>query len=92
MTPDRTDANPDENAEHGVLDEIGNLDTASITILGGHIAQVNVDLPVATDDDDLDDDEIETRPPRRGRLIGRPRRPARPPPPRRRDRRDEIVH
>ena len=59
MTPDRTDANPDENAEHGVLDEIGNLDTASITILGGHIAQVNVDLPVATDDDDLDDDVIE---------------------------------
>ncbi|WP_295855565.1 MinD/ParA family protein [uncultured Microbacterium sp.] len=59
MTPDRTDANPDENAEHGVLDEIGNLDTASITILGGHIAQVNVDLPAATDDDDLDDDVIE---------------------------------
>ncbi|SDO60293.1 MinD-like ATPase involved in chromosome partitioning or flagellar assembly [Microbacterium sp. ru370.1] len=59
MTPDRTDANPDENAEHGVLDESGNLDTASITILGGHIAQVNVDLPVAGDDDDLDDDVIE---------------------------------
>ncbi|WP_285137937.1 hypothetical protein [Microbacterium sp. lyk4-40-TSB-66] len=58
MTPDRTDANPDENAEHGVLDESGNLDTASITILGGHIAQVNVDLPVAGDDD-LDDDVIE---------------------------------
>ena len=59
MTPDRTDANPDENAEHGVLEESGNLDTASITILGGHIAQVNVDLPVASDDDDLDDDVIE---------------------------------
>lgn len=59
MTPDRTDANPDENAEHGVLDESGNLDTASITILGGHIAQVNVDLPVTSDDDDLDDDVIE---------------------------------
>jgi len=58
VTPDRTDANPEENAEHGVLDEIGNLDTASITILGGHIAQVNVDLPVVTDDD-LDDDVIE---------------------------------
>ena len=58
MTPDRTDANPDENAEHGVLEESGNLDTASITILGGHIAQVNVDLPVASDDD-LDDDVIE---------------------------------
>jgi MinD-like ATPase involved in chromosome partitioning or flagellar assembly len=59
VTPDRTDANPDENAEHGVLDESGNLDTASITILGGHIAQVSVDLPVAGDDDDLDDDVIE---------------------------------
>jgi MinD-like ATPase involved in chromosome partitioning or flagellar assembly len=58
VTPDRTDANPDENAEHGVLDESGNLDTASITILGGHIAQVNVDLPVASDDD-TDDDVIE---------------------------------
>ncbi|SDC37669.1 MinD/ParA family protein [Microbacterium enclense] len=58
MTPDRTDANPDENAEHGVLDESGNLDTASITILGGHIAQVNVDLPMAADDD-VDDDVIE---------------------------------
>lgn len=58
MTPDRTDANPDENAEHGVLEESGNLDTASITILGGHIAQVNVDLLVAGDDD-LDDDVID---------------------------------
>ncbi|MDQ1083612.1 MULTISPECIES: MinD/ParA family protein [Microbacterium] len=58
MTPDRTDANHDEDAEHGVLDESGNLDTASITILGGHIAQVNVDLPVTTDDD-VDDDVIE---------------------------------
>ncbi|MEV7758894.1 MinD/ParA family protein [Microbacterium sp. NPDC089180] len=59
MTPDRTDANPDENAEHGVLDESGNLDTASITILGGYTAQVSVDLPATGDDDDLDDDVIE---------------------------------
>lgn len=59
MTPDRTDANHDESAEHGVLDDGGNLDTASITILGGHIAQVSVDLPMAADDDDLDDDVIE---------------------------------
>jgi len=59
VTPDRTDANPDENAEHGVLDESGNLDTASITILGGHIAQVSVDLPVASRDDDIDDDVVE---------------------------------
>ena len=59
MTPDRIDANPDENAEHGVLDESGNLDTASITILGGHIAQVSVDLPVSSHDDDIDDDVVE---------------------------------
>ncbi|BAJ73086.1 ATPase [Microbacterium testaceum StLB037] len=59
MTPDRIDANPDENAEHGVLDESGNLDTASITILGGHIAQVSVDLPVTSHDDDIDDDVVE---------------------------------
>ncbi len=59
MTPDRTDATPDDGAEHGVLDESGNLDTASITILGGHIAQVSVDLPVTSDDDDIDDDVIE---------------------------------
>ncbi|WP_243392989.1 MinD/ParA family protein [Microbacterium testaceum] len=59
MTPDRTDATPDDGAEHGVLDESGNLDTASITILGGHIAQVSVDLPVTSGDDDIDDDVIE---------------------------------
>jgi MinD-like ATPase involved in chromosome partitioning or flagellar assembly len=59
VTPDRTDATPDDGAEHGVLDESGNLDTASITILGGHIAQVSVDLPVTSDDDDIDDDVIE---------------------------------
>jgi len=59
VTPDRIDANPDENAEHGVLDESGNLDTASITILGGHIAQVSVDLPVTSHDDDIDDDVVE---------------------------------
>lgn len=59
MTPDRIDANPDENAEHGILDESGNLDTASITILNGHIAQVSVDLPPVSDDDDLDDDVVE---------------------------------
>jgi len=59
VTPDRIDANPDENAEHGVLDESGNLDTASITILGGHVAQVSVDLPAVAHDDDIDDDVVE---------------------------------
>ncbi|MDQ1122538.1 nucleotide-binding protein [Microbacterium trichothecenolyticum] len=59
MTPDRIDANPDENAEHGILDESGNLDTASITILSGHIAQVSVGLPPVSDEDDLDDDVVE---------------------------------
>ncbi|MDI9892905.1 nucleotide-binding protein [Microbacterium sp. IEGM 1404] len=58
MTPDRTDETPDDGAEHGVLDDSGNLDTTSISILGEHIAQVNVDLPVS-DDDDVDDDVVE---------------------------------
>ncbi|MFS0793586.1 MinD/ParA family protein [Microbacterium sp. 1P10AE] len=58
MTPDRTDETPDDGAEHGVLDDSGSLDTSSIHILGGHIAQVSVDLPVS-DDDDVDDDVVE---------------------------------
>ncbi|MFZ8757692.1 MinD/ParA family protein [Microbacterium sp. HMH0099] len=58
MTPDRLDETPEENAEHGVLDDSGTLDTASISILGGHIAQVNVSLP-STVDDDRDDDVVE---------------------------------
>ena len=92
MTPDRTDANPDENAEHGVLDEIGNLDTASITILGGHIAQVNVDLPVATDDDDLDDDVIEDEIPLDEADLAALDAPRVPSAAFADDRRDEIVH
>jgi len=58
VTPDRLDETPEENAEHGVLDDSGTLDTASISILGGHIAQVNVSLP-STVDDDRDDDVVE---------------------------------
>ncbi|MFJ4158371.1 MinD/ParA family protein [Microbacterium testaceum] len=92
MTPDRTDANPDENAEHGVLDEIGNLDTASITILGGHIAQVNVDLPAATDDDDLDDDVIEDEIPLDEADLAALDAPRVPSAASADDRRDEIVH
>ncbi|WP_313957549.1 MinD/ParA family protein [Microbacterium sp. BH-3-3-3] len=92
MTPDRTDANPDENAEHGVLDEIGNLDTASITILGGHIAQVSVDLPVATDDDDLDDDVIEDEIPLDEADLAALDAPRVPSAASADDRRDEIVH
>lgn len=93
MTPDRTDANPDENAEHGVLEESGNLDTASITILGGHIAQVNVDLPVASDDDDLDDDVIEDEIPLDEAdlaALDAPRTPSAAPADT--DARDDIVH
>lgn len=58
MTPDRLDETPEENAEHGVLDDSGTLDTASISILGGHIAQVSVSLP-PSDDEDRDDDVVE---------------------------------
>jgi MinD-like ATPase involved in chromosome partitioning or flagellar assembly len=58
VTPDRTDETPDDGAEHGVLDDSGSLDTSSIHILGGHMAQVSVDLPVS-DVDDVDDDVVE---------------------------------
>jgi MinD-like ATPase involved in chromosome partitioning or flagellar assembly len=58
VTPDRTDETPDDGAEHGVLDDSGSLETSSISILGGHIAQVNVDMPVS-DEDDVDDDVVE---------------------------------
>jgi len=59
VTPDRNEEAPDENVEHGVLDDIGTLDTASIGILGGQTAQVSVSLPPSSDDDDVDDDVIE---------------------------------
>ena len=61
MTPDRTDQpTPDdaENVEFGVLAATGSIDTAGIGILGGPTAQVNVSLPVGSDDDDDIDDDI----------------------------------
>ena len=60
MTPDRTDQpTPDdaENVEFGVLAATGSINTAGIGILGGPTAQVNVSLPVGSDDD-IDDDIV----------------------------------
>lgn len=57
MTPDRTDHTPDD-AENGVLSDSGSLDTSGIGILGGGTAQVNVELPSETDDDDFVEDEV----------------------------------
>ena len=61
MTPDRTDQpTPDDaqDADFGVLAATGSIDTAGIGILGGRTAQVNVSLPVGSDDDDVDDDIV----------------------------------
>lgn len=58
MTPDRPDHTPDE-AENGVLSETGSIDTTGLGILGGGTAQVNVELPTASEDDDLDDEVID---------------------------------
>lgn len=57
MTPDRPEHTPDD-AENGVLSDSGSLDTSGIGILGGATAQVNVELPSETDDDDLVEDDI----------------------------------
>ncbi|WP_214466771.1 MinD/ParA family ATP-binding protein [Microbacterium flavescens] len=57
MTPDRPDHTPDES-EHGVLSDTGSIETAGFGILGGSTAQVNVELPSASDDDLVDDDVI----------------------------------
>ena len=57
MTPDRPDHTPDES-EHGVLSGTGSIETAGFGILGGSTAQVNVELPSASDDDLVDDDVI----------------------------------
>ncbi|CAN7256380.1 MinD/ParA family protein [Microbacterium sp. LjRoot45] len=52
MTPERKDETPDE-LENGVL-TAGSIDTAGIGLIGGSTAQVDVDLPSLTaDEDDL---------------------------------------
>lgn len=59
MTPDRPEHTPeDEETENGVLSDTGSLDTTGIGILGGATAQVSVDLPAESEDDDLDDDVV----------------------------------
>ncbi|WP_125132334.1 MinD/ParA family protein [Microbacterium sp. 10M-3C3] len=57
MTPDRHDENSDEPAEHGLLADTTNVDTAGIGILGARTARVELHLP-ANDDEDLAEDEV----------------------------------
>ncbi len=58
MTPERNDQSPDD-LDNGVL-TTGSIDTAGIGLVGGPTAQVDVDLPPLSDEDDdlLPDDEI----------------------------------
>ena len=57
MTPDRQDQNPDD-AENGVLADTGSINTTGFDILGGSTEQVEVTFPIASEDDDLDDDVV----------------------------------
>jgi MinD-like ATPase involved in chromosome partitioning or flagellar assembly len=57
LTPDHTDLTP-ENIDLGVLSDAANPDTAVLGILGGATAQVSVSLPLADEDDLLDDDVV----------------------------------
>lgn len=58
MTPDPNDKTPDD-LDNGVLTS-GSVDTAGIGLAGAPTAQVDVNLPVLSDDDDdfLADDEV----------------------------------
>lgn len=58
MTPERNEKTPDD-IDNGVL-TTGSIDTAGIGLVGGTTAQVDVDLPALSDDDDFigDDDVI----------------------------------
>ena len=57
MTPERQDQNPDD-AENGVLADTGSINTTGFDILGGSTEQVEVTFPIASEDDDLDDDVV----------------------------------
>ncbi len=58
MTPERNENTPDD-IDNGVL-TTGSIDTAGIGLVGGSTAQVDVNLPTLSDDDDFigDDDVI----------------------------------
>lgn len=58
MTPDRTEHTPDDDHENGVLSHTESIDTSGLGILGGATAQVSVELPVHSDDDDFVDDDV----------------------------------
>jgi MinD-like ATPase involved in chromosome partitioning or flagellar assembly len=58
VTLDRDDENPPEHAEHGVLSDVGSVDTASIGLLGSGTAQFRVTLSTGSEDDLDDDDDV----------------------------------
>ena len=60
MTPPATSGseNGSDDVDLGVLETTGGIDTTRIGIVDGATAQVDVTLPTATADDDLDDDVV----------------------------------
>ncbi|APZ34729.1 ATPase [Microbacterium aurum] len=60
MTPPATSGseNGSDDVDLGVLETTGGIDTTRIGIVDGATAQVDVTLPTATDEDDLDDDVV----------------------------------
>ena len=60
MTPPATSGseNGSDDVDLGVLETTGGIDTTRIGIVDGVTAQVDVRLPTATDEDDLDDDVV----------------------------------
>jgi MinD-like ATPase involved in chromosome partitioning or flagellar assembly len=60
VTPPATSGseNGSDDVDLGVLETTGGIDTTRIGIVDGATAQVDVTLPTATDEDDLDDDVV----------------------------------
>ncbi len=59
MTPDRHDENSDDQAEHGLLADTTNVDTAGIGILGARTAHVSLTLPAEAEDERVHDEAVD---------------------------------
>jgi MinD-like ATPase involved in chromosome partitioning or flagellar assembly len=59
VTPDRRDENSDEQAEHGLLADTTNVDTAGIGILGARTAHVSLTLPAEAEDERVHDEAVD---------------------------------
>ena len=57
MTPERS-GNPSDDDENGVLPEAGSVDTSALGIVDAGTAQVDIALPVPTEEDDYVDADI----------------------------------